>query len=63
MSAKDLKSLSKQELQGKLAELQKEQLKIKIARSTGQSEKTHLLKAVRKNIARVKTFMNEQVEK
>lgn len=59
MKASELRSKSREELQTSLeAELEK-QFKLRMSRATGQMEQTHELKQVRRQIARIKTVLNE----
>jgi large subunit ribosomal protein L29 len=60
MNASELKDKSVEELQGELIELRKEQFNLRMQRATGQSEQSHTLKNVRRNIARVKTVLNQK---
>ncbi|MET0067620.1 MAG: 50S ribosomal protein L29 [Candidatus Thiodiazotropha sp.] len=59
MKASELKSKSQQELTETLDELLKEQFNLRMQRGTGQLAKPHRMNEVRKDIARVKTLMNE----
>lgn len=47
-------------LQAELRALLKEQLKLRIQKSIGESPKAHNFKIVRHNIARIKTIMHEK---
>lgn len=59
MKVNELRNKSREELQADLeGELQK-QFKMRMSRATGQLEKTHELKQVRRQIARIKTVLNE----
>ncbi|MGX5175050.1 50S ribosomal protein L29 [Aliikangiella sp. IMCC44653] len=60
MNASELKDKSVEELQSELIELRKEQFNLRMQRATGQSEQSHTLKNVRRNIARVKTVLNQK---
>jgi large subunit ribosomal protein L29 len=60
MKAADLKSKSPVELKEKLISLLKEQFNLRMRKATGQLNQTHLLKKVRRDIARVKTVLNEK---
>ncbi|MET1254484.1 50S ribosomal protein L29 [Aliikangiella maris] len=60
MNASELRDKSVEELQSELLELRKEQFNLRMARATGQSNQTHTLKNVRRNIARVKTVLNQK---
>ena len=57
---KELRAKSVSELQEVLLELRKDQFKYRIQKNTGQLGQTHLLSAVKKDIARVKTLINEK---
>ena len=52
-----------EELQSELLALRKKQFQMRLQKSTGSLEKTHPIKEVRRNIARVKTFMTEKAGK
>ncbi len=59
MNATELKEKSVDELQTELLELRKEQFNLRMQRATAQTEQTHSLKNVRRDIARVKTVLNQ----
>ncbi len=60
MKVSELKKLNAAELTTRLHELRKDQVKLRIQKATQQEVKqTHLLGEVKKDIARVKTVMNE----
>jgi large subunit ribosomal protein L29 len=58
MKANELRDKSQAELRETLNELLKEQFNLRMQRGTGQMGRPHLIKEVRRNIARVKTVMN-----
>jgi len=58
MKASELREKSLAELRETLNELLKEQFNLRMQRGTGQLARPHLMKEVRRNIARVKTVMN-----
>lgn len=58
MKAEDLKGKTKDELQKALMDTRKEQFNAKMQRAAGQLENTSSMRAIRRNIARIKTFMN-----
>ncbi|MCU7941960.1 MAG: 50S ribosomal protein L29 [Candidatus Thiodiazotropha sp. (ex Cardiolucina cf. quadrata)] len=60
MKASELREKSQQELTTTLEELLKEQFNLRMQRGTGQLTKPSRMMEVRKDIARVKTLMNEQ---
>ena len=60
--SQDLKNLSREELVQKEKALKEELHKLNVQRYTAQPEKPHMFSIVRKDIARVKTFLNEKKE-
>ena len=60
MIAKELQEKSVAELQATLIELLREQFTLRMQKATGQLSQTHLLSQVRRNIARVKTVLNDK---
>ncbi len=58
MKTSELRDKSQAELRETLNELLKEQFNLRMQRGTGQLARPHLMKEVRRNIARVKTEMN-----
>jgi len=60
MKASELKGKSTEDLQKEMLELQREQFNLRMQRATGQLAKPHLIKAVRRDIARIKTILNEK---
>jgi len=60
MNAKELNTKNSAELKEKLAELLRNQFDMRMARGNGQMTKVHLLKEVRRDIARVKTVLKQK---
>jgi len=60
MKASELRGKSQAELREALHDLLKEQFNLRMQRGTGQFSRPHLMKDVRRNIARVKTVMNQK---
>jgi large subunit ribosomal protein L29 len=60
MKATELKDKSVEDLNNDLLELSREQFNLRMQKGTGQLAKPHLLKEVRRNIARVKTVLNQK---
>ncbi|GAB3012214.1 50S ribosomal protein L29 [Bowmanella dokdonensis] len=60
MKATELKDKSVEELNAELLNLLREQFNLRMQHSTGQLEKTHQLKSVRRSIARVKTILTQK---
>ena len=60
MIASELREKSVEELQQEVENLVKEQFNYRMQQSTGQMGQSHLFKQVKKDIARVKTVLNEK---
>lgn len=60
MDVNDLKAKSIEDLNEQLRSLEKDLFAHRMQQSTGQLTQTHLLKQVSKDIARVKTFLNQK---
>ena len=60
MNTQDLRSKSVEELNTELVNLLREQFNLRMQLASGQTQQTHTLKTVRKNIARVKTLLTEK---
>jgi large subunit ribosomal protein L29 len=60
MNTVELREKSVEELNNTLLELLREQFNMRMQNSTGQLAQTHLLKNVRRDIARVKTILNQK---
>jgi large subunit ribosomal protein L29 len=62
MKAQDLNKKTVEELNAELFSQLEEQFKLRMQKSTGQLEQTHLMKQTRKNIARIKTVIRQKQE-
>ncbi|GGW72598.1 MULTISPECIES: 50S ribosomal protein L29 [Alishewanella] len=60
MKASELKTKSVEELNAELLGLLREQFNLRMQAATGQLAQSHLLKQVRRDIARVKTILTEK---
>ncbi|MFL0809938.1 MAG: 50S ribosomal protein L29 [Agarilytica sp.] len=60
MKAQELKEKTADQLQGDLEAQLKEQFSLRMQKSTGQLNQTHLLKETRRNIALIKTVLKEK---
>jgi large subunit ribosomal protein L29 len=60
MNATELREKTQQELQDELLRLRKEQFSLRMQKASGQLGQIHLLNEARRNIARVKTVMQEK---
>jgi len=59
MKATDLRTKSAEELQAEVLRLHKEHFAPRMQRASGQLGQPHLLKEVRRDIARIKTIIQE----
>jgi large subunit ribosomal protein L29 len=62
MNASELKEKNTDELNLELVELRKEQFNLRMQKATNQTEQSHNMKNVRRNIARVKTVLNQNAQ-
>ncbi|MDE0308946.1 MAG: 50S ribosomal protein L29 [Acidiferrobacterales bacterium] len=62
-TAKELRSKAEVELREEIIHLRRQQLETRIQQSTGQFSNTAKFKEYRKDIARVKTVLNEMSNK
>ena len=60
MKAAELKKKTLQQLNTELTELRREQFNLRMQKATGQLAKSDQVAKVRKNIARVKTVLNQK---
>lgn len=58
--AQDLRGKSPDELRDQLAQLKKEQFNLRFQQATNQLENTARMRVVRRDVARVKTILNEK---
>ncbi len=62
MKAQELKTKSVEELNKELLSQLEEQFKLRMQKTTGQLNQTHLLKQTRRNIARIKTVLRQKAD-
>ena len=60
MNASELRNKSVDELNKELLEQLEAQFKLRLQKSTGQLNQTHLLQQARRDIASIKTVLNEK---
>ena len=60
MNAAELRDKSADELSNQLVQLKKEAFNLRFQQATGQMEGTARMRTVKRDIARVKTVLNEQ---
>ncbi|MEN8168618.1 MAG: 50S ribosomal protein L29 [Pseudomonadota bacterium] len=63
MKANELKGKSVEELNNELKGLLREQFNLRMQKGTGQLSQPHRVSQVRREIARVKTILNQKAEK
>ena len=63
MKAKELREKSVQQLNEQLLGLLRDQFNLRMQKATGQLAQSHLLSQVKRDIARVKTVLNQQAGK
>ena len=63
MTAKEIRELSATEIDSKLRETREQLLQLKLRKQTGQVEKTHELRTLRKDIARLETERSAKSKK
>jgi large subunit ribosomal protein L29 len=62
MKAAELREKSASELYDELLRLRKEEFSLRMQVASGQLGQTHLMREMRRDIARVKTLMKEKVD-
>jgi large subunit ribosomal protein L29 len=62
MKAEDLRIKSDDQLKADLVSLQKEAFNLRFQRASGQLENTARVRAVRRDIARVETFLSQKAQ-
>jgi large subunit ribosomal protein L29 len=60
MTSKEIRDLSPAEIETKIRETRDQLLQLRLRKQTGQVEKTHELRLLRKEIARLLTILNEK---
>ena len=60
MNASDLRDKSADELKDQLVTLKKEGFNLRFQQATGQLENTARMRSVKRDVARVKTILNEK---
>lgn len=62
MKAEDLKGKTQDELKKSLLDLRKDQFNARLQRTAGTLENTSVMRKMRRDIARVKTFLNMKAD-
>jgi large subunit ribosomal protein L29 len=60
MTSKEIRDLAPAEIPAKIREVREQLLNLRLRKQTGQVEKTHEMRALRKDIARLETIRQEK---
>ncbi len=60
MTAKEIRDLSVTEIETKIREAREQLLQLRLRKNTGQVEKTHEIRGLRKDIARLETVLTSK---
>ena len=60
MKASEMRAKSYEELQAELLELRREAFNLRIQKGIGQMSRSSQIRSVRRNVARLKTVLNER---
>ena len=63
MTSKEIRDLSAEEITTKIRESRESLLNLRLRKQTGQVEKTHEIRNLRKDIARLETIKNQKKTK
>ena len=61
MTSKEIRDLAPAEITTKLRETREQLLQLRLKRQTGQVEKTHELRTLRKDVARLETILRQKI--
>lgn len=62
MDATEMRTLSREELAGKLTGWEEELFRARCNKAVGQLTQSHTIRALRRTIARAKTLLNEKID-
>jgi large subunit ribosomal protein L29 len=62
MTSKEIRDLSPVEITTKIRETRESLLQIRLRKQTGQVEKTHELRTLRKDVARLETILRQKAK-
>ena len=63
MTSKEIRELAPAEITTKIRDTREQLLQLRLRKQTGQVEKTHELRTLRKDIARLETILNQKNSK
>ena len=61
MKASEIREMSVEDINKKIAELKHELFELRMKQSTGNLEKPHMINKLRKDVARLKTVLTEKL--
>ena len=59
MKTSEIRKMSKEDINKKIVEIKTELFELRMKQATGSLEKPHMINALRKDVARLKTVLNE----
>jgi large subunit ribosomal protein L29 len=62
MTSKEIRDLSAVEITTKIRETRESLLQVRLRKQTGQVEKTHELRSLRKDVARLETILRQKAK-
>lgn len=62
MKAEEIRAMSEDQIKDKLLDLRKEQMNLRFQTATGQVEKTHRAREIRRDVARLKTITTQRAQ-
>jgi large subunit ribosomal protein L29 len=62
MDATEMRTLSREDLAGKLSGWEEELFRARCNKAVGQLTQSHTIRALRRTIARAKTLLNEKID-
>ena len=60
MTSKEIRDLSQGEISAKLREIRDQLMQLRLRKQTGQVEKTHEMRDLRKTVARLETILKQK---
>lgn len=60
MKSSELRELTVEELRSRKRELRQEEFNLRMQKASGQLEKPHLLRSIRRDVARIETVITEK---
>ena len=61
MKTSEIRKMTTEEINAKIAEIKTELFELRMKQATGTLEKPHMINALRKDVARLKTVLTEKI--